>query len=1557
MNIKNRNHYSLSLWNSSVISILSLFILVKRGFSTTPELDNCECAKYGNNQYSNAYCLNSNEISSYNSPSFDDVDDCTDESSFEDVTSIPGISSGWAFFDNDGNLLGASSSTVPSCIYSINDDEISAVPSAVSSDYIYFLNKLNGVKIYKYTSDDSISIDAISANKGYISDDGVIFCSSTSSCEYISIKDLQNPFYIGGDDPKTLIVLVDGNIDKVDTSDSAKAKYYVNKIGNANNLINCSSGTCSIFDVVPRDTVDTSGKYAQEGYYLGGTYNEAAEAIIKSVIQCSSDYGCDTIFDEENTPTVPDTTEESFFLNAGATKTTKPLIQFADTSPTPTFTEEEASGSNVYYLNGGPTSNRKPLIYCSTKSLCEESEGDENYFYLAYEPMYLITYDTNKWDYELIETPKYVLNGGADKYDKPLIFCDDNNICSSIVATANGYYINNGSNALIYCKDEHTCSNIGEAEEGFYINSQNDKTTNPLIRCSDGVCDSYKPTKTGYFLDQSNSSGNKYEGLIFCSSVTSCSQMNVVPGYFVNSGSEIDEIIECQTFCVSKPSISCVGVTEKKTVKVGTYCYDDDVFSFVYNAFEFNDTKNELDENEKDLYLVSVSNDDSAYANYIYTTVEADAFPGITKTITTLFMVTKSSITQVVEDGVVAINSKTNIRLSSYSENININSKVNLYKCEISSKMCIPLPSCEKEMYIYDSKNQKGLYCNGSNLISITEPGYYIDGSRTVNKYTPYVLNCNSTGRCQSITPSNEYILNAGFDNSSNKLIYCSNGDCNTVNANTGYYFEYEKKGVIQCTSSNRCVYQDIPSFRYYVNAGAINSSKVLIQCISKKCSAISPNIGYYITHSPSILINCESRSECTEVAVTDGYYSSGYKGSANSRYIIHCVSINGNINCGLETTTTGAYVSNNSNILVLCDENKCETIKADIGTYISASSSSSSARIRRNEEGMDMIIQDGLSKRSNNHNLITCDSETCKELSPSELALVPICTFNNNKCFISYDYSLQSQATTTLSAGNYCTNANRSKLYFATDAIVVESSIIGATSSTFLYTTTNTNCVEVSKAYKNYYFTVGPNIYHLDDSRITLVVKAGYYFINIIENTLANGRDIDEYNDSNTKIYKCNDSVCNTIDKLKTDSYFADVNKKIIKYSADTQKFSFPYQKDILCIYDDNKCTPKYDMIKQEFCITYMGEIALITDDVLSRESVPCYKSTDVDNYIYGLSNYLYKMNGYSATLVDNTGYHIITKSTNFTAEYKDYTNKSTKIMIYGCIKKLCKIYTPKEKVYYYDSNYHSMYRLVNGVWEAPSKGGFAYISISPLETFVYKFSITNKGIVIENKVKNGFYYTVDKEMYECSLTECKPISDSGYVFTNIGEIYYCEWDSEELEETVCRIQACNTGEYYYIDGYYYRCDSGSILNLMGSKNCVYSAKYIINFPTILSDDYPAKVRNAVDKIHKNNNSTATTKNGRNYLPVVPAVYTNCTYNFEDKEATFDLICVKNFVKLNYEEEPEICSVSNMGYIYCSDESDNPNKCSPSSAFRTLNISLIYIIISIIITFFFFNL
>jgi len=1483
---------------------------------------------------------------------------------FTSASTITGIDNGDYVFFNDGRIVPATTTAnppTPTIGFKFNVNSFEDLPTPDIGTPAYYLNKYNGIQVYKYeqsTAEFKFSVMSTGPRQAYIpegSTDKLILCTGANICELHDCSGLTGNFYVNSGNPSKVIAILSGN-----ASEDSSGKYYVYEMGDNNGLIDCSSGTCSIHEVVPRDVTNSSENYAEEGLYLGKGYKSGNSELIDAIIKCTSDYGCSVLHDVESVkPTLPAGTPavtEAYFVNNGATKTDYPLIKFNNNVTPSTLDVVVSDTSNVYYINSD-TYDSKPLIYCESTTSCEASDADESNYYLSYTKN-LIIYSSNEWAYEeATSSTGYVLNGGADKYDKPLIYCSPTNKCDTVEAETGGYYIYKNTNSLIYCNNVHSCSLLDEAEEGYYLNNQRDKTSKPLISCSESTCDSWTPTKTGYFLDQSTYNNNKYSGLIYCVATNACESVSFTPGFYINSGSLNDEIIECQTSCVSRTSNSCVGITEKTIIPSGTYCYDGSIISFVFSPFELNDTRSQLDEADSDLYLVSVSSDDDAQAKYIYTTIGADIFPGITSVVSTLFRITKNSITQVIEDGIIAINTKNNARLTNYAESVSLNQKIGLYKCESSgTNCCTPINTCTDKQYIYDPNSKKGLLCDGSSLYSITTSGYYLDGSRTINGKTAYVLECDGTGNCNSLTPKNVYMLNAGFDNTTNKLIFCSSNQCSTVVASVGYYLAYDGKGVIQCTSSSKCIFQSVTTFRYFLNAGSVDNAKLVIQCYSGRCGIITPNYGYYITHSPSVLIQCTSKSSCSEVSVSDGFYSSAYRGTSTTKYIIHCLNISGNISCGLEATKPGAYVSNDSNILVICDENDCSTVEADIGTYISANPSITTVRAKRdddNEEDEESHLQ----KRGNTRNIITCDAENCRELSPSELALVPICTFNNNKCFINYDYSLTSSATTTLTAGGFCTNSDRSKLYFATDTIVVESSIIAGSSSTFVYTTTNSNCLEVSKNYKSYYFTFGSNIYHLDDNRITMVVKPGYYFINVIENTLATGRSIDEYNDHNTKIYKCNGATCTTIDDLKTNGYFADVNKKIIKYEAETKKYSFAYNKDIICIYNDNHCTPKYDMEKREFCITYMGELVLATRNIPSRESGPCYKSKDINTNIYGFSEYLYKMDKYSAVLVDNTSYHIVTKSTNYTAEYKDYANKPKNIVIYGCIRKNCDMYTPKERVYYYDSSIKFMYRLVDGQWEAPKKGGYAYISISPMEAYIYKFSIKNNEVVLEKKVNSGFYYTVDKEMYECSANDCQTISDSGYVFTNNGEIYYCEYDSEELEETVCKIQSCMTGQYYYIDGYYYRCDSGSILNIMTSKYCVYSAKYVINFPTILSNDYPSKVRYAVDRIARNNNSTATLKKGRNYLPVVPAVYTNCTYNFEDKEATFDLICVRNYVTINREAEPEICSVSNMGYVYCSDDSDNPNKCNPSSAFRTIYLSLSSILMTIVTAFFIFYL
>eukprot|EP00833_Pecoramyces_ruminatium_P010081 jgi/Orpsp1_1/1184113/evm.model.c7180000088062.1 len=338
---------------------------------------------------------------------------------------------------------------------------------------------------------------------------------------------------------------------------------------------------------------------------------------------------------------------------------------------------------------------------------------------------------------------------------------------------------------------------------------------------------------------------------------------------------------------------------------------------------------------------------------------------------------------------------------------------------------------------------------------------------------------------------------------------------------------------------------------------------------------------------------------------------------------------------------------------------------------------------------------------------------------------------------YITLEYAMTKSATTSISAGNICTNSNRSIFYFATDTVVVKPNVISGPSALI---------------------------------------------------------------------------------------YYADVNKRILKYDINSRLYSFAYEKDIKCIFANNKCTPNADLKNQEFCVTYKSELVLATTDIKNRETGECYRASSIISSIYGYSQYFYYMNLYSAQMIDQTGYYIISLSTNTTVISKNYKMKNNNIVIYGCTLSSCQIYEPDENVYYYDSRAKTILRYKDGAWNSPSTSGYAFISIDPSNSYVYKFTKTlDDEIKIQSIANYGYYYTVDNEMYPCDQDdddgECSVIDETGYYFTNSGEVYYCIHDSEELEATECTKQSCINGQYYYINESYYRCEVSSILSPVVSR------------------------------------------------------------------------------------------------------------------------------------------
>ncbi|OUM69833.1 hypothetical protein PIROE2DRAFT_2266, partial [Piromyces sp. E2] len=184
----------------------------------------------------------------------------------------------------------------------------------------------------------------------------------------------------------------------------------------------------------------------------------------------------------------------------------------------------------------------------------------------------------------------------------------------------------------------------------------------------------------------------------------------------------------------------------------------------------------------------------------------------------------------------------------------------------------------------------------------------------------------------------------------------------------------------------------------------------------------------------------------------------------------------------------------------------------------------------------------------------------------------------------------------------------------------------------------------------------------------------------------------------------------------------------------------------------------------------------------------------------------------------------------------------------------------------------------------------------------------------------------------------------------------YYCVHDSEELEPTECTKQACVSGQYYYIDEAYYRCESSATLVPVMSRYCSYNDNVIINFPMALTEEFPDKIKQAMEGIEKNNNSTAVvSRRGKNYLESVSGIFTNCTYNVEETKSTFDLVCVNNYVAVDEEtDDVKICSMEQFGYVECIEDEENPEKCNVSGSWPMVRPTLLTILMTGLILAFF---
>jgi len=1190
------------------------------------------------------------------------------------------------------------------------------------------------------------------------------------------------------------------------------------------------------------------------------------------------------------------------------------------------------SSDTTLFLNAG--NGGKPLIKCETTCALDDGVAEAYYINAANNKSVIYCSSTDSCEIYTPEGNSYFVNEKG-KLDTELISCSGS--CSAQGAIVNGYYLTKPKDAevqqVIKCvagekpSDRLKCTPSNKDSNGYYKNADdNSKATHPLISCdSKNGCNSLK-------LGQ-----------------------DILPGYYVDVSVDNSQVVlVCTENACNDLSTSSSNTYTDNNTK-GNYKFDNNVLQLIIDP---------TSTDEDDRYSSNVSSTSDEEALYYFVEISnSKGFPGISSTVSTLFKVSKYYITRVISDGIIYVNDAENKITDSGTPG----SGTTIYSCSKSKKTCVLTQSCNIGNYFLDSDNSIGYYCTSKgNIERIKKAGYYIDSGVTGGN-TKYLISCeedeNGAIVCSSLLSTN-YFVNAASENdsSSKPLIYCNGIICVATAGTNGYYLsgvveQENRHGIIKCTSSTSCSSVSLNNIRnsehYYLNSGGDKLQSAIIQCKKRDCKLVTASEGYFITDDVSTLIHCENQTNCYTISASAGYYNTAVTVDTGKK-IIECTAL-AIVTCEIKDANVGYYVAKDSNVLINCNTTPCKTITVTNGIFRSATTQviSSKRDTITDGEGEEEVSNKERATTAVVYNIISCTNTGCNELSTSELSSIPVCSFTNNKCFINNKVSISTTTVSAISAGSYCTNSDRSIIYFATDTVVIDPEIIDGTTSIYTYTTTTTNCIEALDKYSDSYYTVGSSIYKIGESSIIQLVATGYYFINVDTNTLVSGNNIENYNDESVKLFRCNDSSCSIIDKPENTAYFADVNKRIIVYNPNSDSYNFAYENEVICIYSNNKCTPRADIKNMEFCITYKGELCLVTNDIKSRETGECYKADTISSKVYGLSQYMYQLNTFSAYRIVDNAYYVVSLSTNSTATIRDYSGKNNSLKIYGCVESKCDIYQPEEGVYYYDSISRYMFRYEDDKWVSPQASGYALISTSPGDTYVNRFSLINNKTTIEGRVRSGYYYTIDKEMYVCDQDkyQCEKIDNSGYYFTVSGEIYQCVYDSEGLEETECTKKNCVVGQYYYINSKYYYCSSGYMLNLVSDKTCEYDDKVIVNFPVAFSEGYPDKIKNAVESIALINNSTALVTNiNSKYITSVSAVYTNCTYTVEEKESEFDLVCVNNFVAVNDKKDVEICSITNLGYTECIDDEENPEKCNPSGALSQYKIGLT-LVLSIIVS------
>jgi len=712
-------------------------------------------------------------------------------------------------------INGGSDNLSNALIYCSSESSCNYVSLNVST-YKYYINNGSDNGTKKLIECSSSSCSTVTASIGYYVNSGkyLIYCSGTNSCN-AGVSGIEGKYYINNG------------------QDKAQDK------GN-NKLIFCSSTGCI-----------TEVALASDGYYLYGGSNDS-----KTLIHCSNNSSCDN----PSVVTVPDG-NYNYYINNGSDNEENKLIECSSSSCS---TVEASAG---YYLNVG-----KKLINCNANNSCGNPSE--------------ISVDANSF--------KYFINNGKDKEKidtskKLLIECSSSS-CSTVVASL-GYYLSLGKK-LIKCNANNSCNSASEISVAvnsfkYFINNGKDNNNTAkkfLIECSSSSCSTKTASSNNgyYYLHGGASGSSSSDALITCDSSGcgidgSISVEGSTYRYYFNNGSDngTKKLIECS-------NISC------STVAASTGYYLNLGINLIYCS-----NSNNCDG--------GVSGKEGKY--YINNGQDKGQDKGNNKLI---FCSNTACKTQAPldKDGYYLHGGANNLSkalihcssTSSCDDPSDVTIAADNYKYYLNNGS-----DNDTNKLIECSKNESG---EGSCSTTVASPGYYLYLDKKLIKCNED-KSCGSTSEISVSSGSFKYFINNGKDkeNSTKKLlIECSSSSCSTKTAysDNGYYLHGGTAGtsssdaLIKCGDSaceiDSSISVESPTYRYYFNNGSDNTSnnKKLIECSNSSCSTVDGLAGYYINTNKN-LIYCSENNNCDRNTVSENegkYYINNGKDKESNKLI-----------------------------------------------------------------------------------------------------------------------------------------------------------------------------------------------------------------------------------------------------------------------------------------------------------------------------------------------------------------------------------------------------------------------------------------------------------------------------------------------------------------------------------------------------------------------------------------------------------------------------------------------------------------------------------------------